>query len=849
MSRARFFIILGVLGLVALGWGCQRATTPTASSSSSLPEPTPSLPAAATPTARPQATPAHTARCPGQGVEQVIFVAEPNAEAAIQHLRNQNYHVYAYSLADPTLYRQVADDPTLKAVTFYGSNRELTLNPAGPRFADGRLNPFADPRAREALNWLIDRDYIVQEILGGLGTPKYTPLNRAFPDYARYLDLIRPLEVRYRYNPDRARAALDQVMTELGAVKRDGRWYDGEKPVTLRFVIRTEDERKAIGDYVARQLENVGFAVERLYKTAREAFALVGGDPNEGAWHIYTAGHINTSIVRDQGFVFQLYYTPRGRPFPLWQAYRPDEDFAEVAYRLAEQDFTTLEERRELFAQALEAAMRDSARVWLVDKTSFSPLRAEVDVVADLAGGIAGSRFWPYTLRVLPDTRKDAVVIAQPSLLNGPWNPLAGSSQIYDLMPIRGTVEWAVLLDPYTGLGRPQRLARATVTVQKDVPLRASSAWVTVEKAERIPVPGDAWAGWDPVAQRFILASERFPEGAEARARIVVEYPPDLWQWRWHDGSPLAPADFVMALIVQMDVGHPESPFFDKGLQPRAESFLATFKGVRIRSWDPLVIETYTDSTALDAETLVTFDGTWFPTFRLGPAPWHMLALGLRARATGQAAFSRTQADKDGVEWLNYIDGPSLAILQEQLDAAEAEAYVPYAALRPFLRTRDVLARWENYRRWVERFGHFWIGMGPYRLEQVHGLQDGIVLGCNPDYRDPVDKWAHLRASPLPQARLLGPKSGAFQIILTRDDGTAYPREDVDSVRFFFWQEGRLLAQGEAEPLPDPAQTVYRVPIPDAVQDVNGAVTVEVAVLSRRVSMPVLISQTFVPAR
>jgi len=685
MTRTRFafWVAWGWLALGAL-LGCQRAGTTDRPTLPSAPATEPEL-ASPTPLEHPSPTPSPSPtplaqRCPGVGAEQVIFLAEPNAEAALQQLRAKRYHVYAYSLADPEIYRQVSEDEQLKLVTFYGSNRELTLNPAGPRFADGSLNPFAVPQAREALNWLIDRDYIVQEILGGLGVPKYTPLNSAFPDYARYLDLIRPLEVRYRYNPDRARAAMDEVMTQLGAQKVEGRWYDQGRPVTLRFVIRTEDERKAIGDYVARQLESLGFQVERLYKAAREAYALVGGDPHEGGWHLYTAGHINTSIVRDQGYVFELYYTPRGRPFPLWQAYQPDEHFARVAYRLAEQDYTSLEERRELFAQALEGALRDSARVWLVDKISFSPLRKEVFVVSDLAGGIAGSRLWPHTLRVEPDTREDTVIIAQPSLLNGPWNPWAGTSQIYDLMPLRGTVDWGVLMDPYTGLGLPQRVVEATVTVAADVPIRATEGWVRVERAERIEVPADAWADWDPEQQRFLLARERFPEGATARARIVVTYAADLWQQRWHDGSRLSPADFIAAMIVRMDVGKPASPFYDQGLQPRTESFLATFKGVRVRSWDPLVIETYTDALALDAENLVAYEGTWYPTYRLGPASWPMLALGLRARAAGEVAFSRAQADKDGVEWLNYIDGPSLHILRRHLDEAAAEGYVPYAA-------------------------------------------------------------------------------------------------------------------------------------------------------------------------
>ena len=46
-----------------------------------------------------------------------------------------------------------------------------------------RLNPFSNPKVREAVNWLIDRNYIAQEGMGGLGTPRYVPILSTFPDY------------------------------------------------------------------------------------------------------------------------------------------------------------------------------------------------------------------------------------------------------------------------------------------------------------------------------------------------------------------------------------------------------------------------------------------------------------------------------------------------------------------------------------------------------------------------------------------------------------------------------------------------------------------------------------------
>ena len=61
------------------------------------------------------------------------------------------------------------------------------------------------------------------------------------------------------------------------------------KPVTLIFLIRPDGDgtRKPMGDYVANQLETVGFTVDRQYKTSSEAFPIwLGTTAADGQWHL-----------------------------------------------------------------------------------------------------------------------------------------------------------------------------------------------------------------------------------------------------------------------------------------------------------------------------------------------------------------------------------------------------------------------------------------------------------------------------------------------------------------------------------------------------------------------------------
>jgi peptide/nickel transport system substrate-binding protein len=183
----------------------------------------------------------------------------------------------------------------------------------------------------------------------------------------------------------------------------------------------------------------------------------VRSDPAEGQWNLYTGGWITTAVDRNQGDNFSFFYTPRDYPIPLHQAYTPAEDFDTIALALRNNDYATMEERGDLFKQAMEMAVMDSARVWVVDQVSFAPFRSDIAVTYDLAGSISGSQLWPFTIQ-FEGQEGGSVRLAQSALLGDPWNPQAGSNWIYDMMPIRATGDWAYMNDPYTGLAWPQRV-------------------------------------------------------------------------------------------------------------------------------------------------------------------------------------------------------------------------------------------------------------------------------------------------------------------------------------------------------------------------------------------------------
>lgn len=757
--------------------------------------------------------PAAAATTPRMGawVDEIVLVEEADSTKGVARIESGEFDVYAYSISNADLARKIRTSPLLDYSVSYGSYNEMSFNPSGPVFSGtGKLNPFAVPAIREAMNILIDRDYICNEISAGMMVPRFFAMNTTFPDSARYADTVRKLEIQYAHNPEKAKQIVTAEMEKLGAKLVNGKWtYNGE-PVVIIGIIRVEDERLGIGDYFSNLLESIGFTVDRQYKTSSEASPIwMQSNPADGKWHFYTGGWVTTAIDRDLANNFNYFHTPVGMPVPLWQAYNPDPRFAEVADRLERNDFKTLEERAALFKEALELQMKDSVRVWLTDRIAVWPRAKDIKIASDMASGYSGTRLWSLTLRREGQVG-GKVTIGQPSMLTEPWNPIAGTNWIYDMMPIRALAAAGVVADPYTGLNHAWRIERAEITVQEGLPVGKTLDWVDLKFAKEIVVPGDAWVDWDAKAQRFITAAEKYPQGLKAVTKMVVYYPKDFLKTvKWHDGSSFSLADMVLSLILSFDRGNPDSPIYDEAAVPALKTFVAHFKGCRIVSKDPVIIEYYDDAWYQDAEYI---GATLYPNYAQGEGAWHNLAVGIKADAAGELAFSQGKADKLKVEWMSFIAGPSLSILSKYLDQSASELYIPYApTLSQFITPEEAKARYANLKSWYQSKKHFWVGTGPFYLESVHPVEKIVVLKRFEQYPDPADRWASFGEPRMAVADVAAPsvlrrnRPAQFTISVKEEtNGNPYPVNDIDFVKYMvFDSKDNMVASGEAKAVKD----------------------------------------------
>ncbi|MCD6284402.1 MAG: ABC transporter substrate-binding protein [Anaerolineae bacterium] len=744
----------------------------------------------------------------GAWLDTVIISEEPSSDSAVTRIEVGDIDVYAYSIAEPDIADRIFASDNVAYETSYGSYNEITFNPV-LEFEDGSLNPFGVPAIREAMNWLIDRDYIAQEICGGLARPRFVPINFASTDMAVLADVVAGIELTYAYNPEKAAEVITAEMEALGAEMVDGIWqYNGE-PVEIIGLIRTEDERLAIGDYVSNVLEDIGFTVTRDYKTSAEASPCwISSDPVGGCFNFYTGGWVSTAISRDEATNFQFFYTPDGLPFPLWAAYTPTDEFYALSTDLANSAFASMDERQDMMATALDMAMKDSVRIWLKDDTGVAPHKTNVTLASDLSGSIYGSQIWGQTMK-FTDQVGGSLNLAMPSIMTEPWNPIAGTNWVYDMMPIRGTQGRAVVPDPFTGLNLPMRLAKAEVVIETGLPVVQSLDWATLEFADEIVVPDDAWADWDAESQTFITAGERFTETTTAKSKVVMYYEDDFFDTaKWHDGSPYTIGDFVMFMIMAFDQAKEASPVYDEAQVPNFNSFMAAFKGWRIVSEDPFVLEYYTDAYQLDAENNVTNFRAAHPSdYGNGSeAPWHTVEIGWLTEANGEAAFSSDKADALDVEWMSYIAGPTLDILKAKLDEAQEANLIPYEpTLGKYITAEEATSRYANLQEWFRRYGHFWVGSGPFYLQKAFPVEGTLILQHYDDYPDMASRWDGYSGAPIPVVTVDGPGDVAigdeatFDIFVDLND-EPYPSDDISMVKYLvFDATGQLVFTGDAE--------------------------------------------------
>lgn len=718
-------------------------------------------------------SPSHAQAQSGPYVDQARFILRPDENLALEEVKSGALDMYFFRIPLESA-DDAKNDPRLRVYERSAGSMGFFVNPAPS--TDSVINPFSSREARFALNYLIDREFMVQEILRGYGSPMLDAFGPSSPEYLNIIDVVESFGIRY--NPALAESIISKAMIESGATLQGGKWMFNGNPVTISIVIRQDDSaRKSMGELMASELEKIGFSVQRDFGDLNKANAVVyGSDPADLQWHMYTEGFAGTAaFVKYNPVVPAQMYAPWYTRMPGSQ--NPDFwNYENSTLDKLSQDifffnFTSEQQRNELVRTSVEMGMQEAVRLFVAQKTD--PYVASVQLqglVNDFGAGITSK----YALANVRDSGgDDAIDVGVKQIHQGSWNIIGGLQDTYSRDIYSSISDSGSFRHPYSGAVIPMRTEWTDVATEG--PLG------TLEVAEALL--------WNPATQEWVQV-----EG-NSTAKSRVTFTP-LYS-NWHHGIPMDISDFMYSQYFTTEWGTTlgeSDRTFDPEFTPQAEVALQYLKGVRFA---PDGIVSYIDIWHYD-ELEIADSGVFWVT-----EPWEITAATERLVIDGKFAFSRSGATSEGISWYDPIVQDHAEMVLEELQKMKTENFVP-AALREVVTPEKAAERYDAAISWISSKGHAVVSNGGFYLDNFNSAGGTITIKAFRDSTYPFEQghWsmfenpqlARIDKVNLPRSVTIGQPADVSVDVSVGGE----PGGDADVVYFISSRDGSVIATGTA---------------------------------------------------
>lgn len=725
-------------------------------------------------------------------VDSVRFVQYLDENTALEEVRGGGLDMYYYHVSSDQLESHQSRQG-LNVHESTGGSYSILVNPA---VSESAFNPFQDRDVRFALNYLVDRRLIVNELMGGYGVPIISHYGPYDPEYLTVIGRLAAFE--FGYNPALAESTISDRMHAMGATKDggSGAWMMGSEPVSVTFFIRSDDPvRKSIGEILASELERMGFSVQKEFGDLNKAFVVVyGSDPADLKWSLYTEGWAKSAFVRYDSTGLSQMYSPwfsnmPGFNDPSYWNYE-NEALDNATQRIYTGDFGGEEERAELIRSAVAEGVSESVRIFVAGKNVLYVTHESVSgVVNDFGAGLP-SRFTPINARVATPAYgshdggggEGELRIGVKQIYQGSWNPVMGfrdaySSQIGTLLS-----DPAVFLHPYTG---------------SVIPLRAEWNVTTAGPLGALDVAPDAIL-WDPVQQQW----REVGSGVNATSMVTFRYA----LGNWHSGAAMDMLDIVHSLYFAKEWGTqtgPDDATFDTEFTSVAAPSVQTIKGIRPAG--PDTVEVYVDYWHFDEGQIAQWAA---PSVSM---PWEMIAAMEGVVTDGKASFSRSGAASKGIGWLSVIVPNDSAMIRDELESMMGAGHVPAALARvqPLAGLvgghgggggdgqQYFQSRYDSAISWIDDMGHAMVGNGPFYLDLYSPESRSIRLISFDDETYPFARgsWSGFERAAFPE--ITGVEIHARPVVAGSEMRVDVSTREADSVLYFVTSgRGEIVSSG-----------------------------------------------------
>ena len=698
-------------------------------------------------------------------VNSIKFIQYLDENTALEEVKNGNLDLYYYRISPDRLENKQTTEG-LKIFDSTGGSYSLLINPA----ESDKFNPFSKKDARFALNYLVDRKLIVNELMSGYGSQIISYYGPTDPEY---LTIIKELEsFNFKYNPTLANKIISESMIERGAEKIDGKWIKNSKDIEISIFIRSDDPvRKSIGEILAKELDDMGFKIKKDYGDLNKAFVVVyGSNPADMDWNLYTEGWGRSAFVKYDSIGLGQMYSPwfsnmPGFNDPSYWNYE-NKRLDELTQKIYKGDFESSEKRSELIQEAVVEGINESVRIFLASKVDQYVVNKNVEgVINDLGAGIP-SRFTPINAK----TNDEELSIGVKQIYQGAWNPIMGLTDTYSRQI------WGIISDPIT-FKHP--------FTGETFPVRAQWEVETLGLDKKINVPTEAKM-WNPTVQKWEnVSTETF-----ATSKVTFDFKFS----NWHNGELMDMSDILHSLYFTIEWGtqiDEKDKTFDTEFTPRAAQSIQTI--VAINQIDEDTVEVYVNYWHFNENEIAEWAAMW------SPVPWELTAAMEKAVMDGKVSFSRSGATSKSVNWLSLIVPNDAQIIKEYLKEFRENEFIPNSLKQSQKQQQYFDDRFDSSINWIEKKNHAVISNGPFYLETYSPESRTIQVKAFEDNSYPfeIGTWSKFENMQFPNIKKIN-----MQKIIQQGESIQIKieTEGVTSLLYFILDsEGRIQISEESQ--------------------------------------------------
>jgi peptide/nickel transport system substrate-binding protein len=721
-----------------------------------------------------------------KNIDNVRFIHYLDENVAIEEIKSGNLDTYFFRIP-LDLVSDIKNDISITLYDKIGGSFGILLNPS-PSSNNDTINPFEFRDIRFAINFLINRNFISNELLHGYGIPMYDAFGLFSPDYPIVMDTVESFG--FHYDPDYALKQIKKTLLAQGAELKDEKWYYNDKPIKIKVLIRSDDlQRKVLGELVSSELEQLGFTIIKDYSDLNKAVTITqGSDPQKFLWHVYTEAFAgSTSFIKYNDAVLAQMYSPWYANMPgnqnpgFWQYQNSTLD--KITQKLVFSNFSSENERNTLLNEATRMGIEESVRIFLVKNIDPYAVSSSVTgLVNDFGAGITSK----YSLLNAKSDRNNSLKVGVKQIYQGAWNTIGGFSDAYSINIYSNIADNPTLRHPFTGevISMRNQILNSTMNGPD----------------ERIPIHPDTiiWnstLGWVPVEKNSTSLSK-------------VTY--KILYSNWHNGIPMDKSDLLYSLYFMYEWGTNSGdtdPTFDPEYTSRMELGLPYFKGIRFISENDDIVESYLDQWHYDNKEIAASAGVW------AQEPWEITAATERLVLSNALSFSKSQSTTKNAEWLSLIIPTHANLIKNELLKMKNENFIP-TPLKGIVNLEEAKKRYEASINWIEKHNHAVISNGAFYLDKYNPSGRTIDIKVFNDSSYPFQRnyWSNFENPKTIQVASVNfskfikigeEKIYEFQILVDNIPMNKSMSSSITAEFFLIDYNGNIISQGKAFPIPN----------------------------------------------